>query len=406
MRGKQVSGFPSRQEVLTKLFEKLSIPDMRELVPLREAIGRVTAEKLYSVNTLPVCRVSGCDGIAVKSALFADGMPDYTAWQPGVEFQRADTGDDFPDVYDAVIMIEEVDLASDGRILAISPDIAVRAGDNVSVAGNTMQPGDLLIEENMPIRPTDLAALAIGGVSMVPVRKKPLVAFIPTGSELVPAGVAPYRGKNVDCNSLLAEATIRELGGEPLVFPIVPDIRSELRARLEEALSAADIVVVNAGTAKGEEDFNFGLLGNRGEMICHYVAAAPGRPLAMAVIDGKPVVNLPGPAMAAFFGMDWCLRAIISAYLHLPAYRKPAVQAVLMEDIHSTPHMAILCKMEVRRHGGRYEAYPVDFKKTRAGAYMGTNGMFVCDVGVSFLPAGTLLEVELLRGEEFIREVE
>ena len=190
-----------------------------ELIPLEESIGRITASELFSVNTLPVHRTSGCDGIAVKSELFKNGIPDYKAWREGVEFARADTGDDFDDQYDAVIMIEEVDLTPDGSVEFISGDINVNPGTNTTARGSSVAAGDFIIGADMPIRPSDLAALALGGCRMVPVRRKPRIAFIPTGTELIPPQMGPKRGQNIDTNSLLIRETLRALGAEPGHLP-------------------------------------------------------------------------------------------------------------------------------------------------------------------------------------------
>ncbi len=402
MRGKQFEGFFTRETVLENLFASIEIPEETELVPIADAVWRVTAKELRSVNALPVVRASTMDGVGVRSADFEGGIPDYKCWTEGVEYVRADTGDDFPDEYDTVIPIEEVDLDENGRIVFISEDVQVKKGDNVRQTGSSIDIGDLLIEENQIIRPVDLVCLAQGGIAMVPVRKKPVIAFIPTGSELVPAGVRPKRGENIDTNSLMIKNLLIKMGASPVLFPIVPDLKKELYERLDEALSMADIVVLNAGTAKGSEDFNWGILEGRGKLLSHYVAAAPGRPLATAVIDGKPVINLPGPPMAAFFAADWCLRAVIAKYLHIPPMKRPTVKAELMEDIKGTPAMATMCRIRLVKAGDGYQAYPVSTRKNKLPEAMRTNGLFVKDIGQERIEKGSVIEVELLRGIEFI----
>ena len=396
MRGKQFDGFLTREQVLEKLFAELKSNDKTEYIPLREAAGRITAEDLYSVNTLPVCRVSGCDGIAVRSADFVFGMPEYKKWKEGADYFRADTGDDFPDEYDAVIMIEEVDLDKKGRITYISEDLEVEAGQNVRPAGHILKEGDILVEKDRAIEEAELALLAAGGITMVPVRKKPKAAFIPTGSELIPAGSRPGRGDNIDTNSLMVEQMLKEMGAEPVIFPIVPDIQKELEQRLDEALSTADIVIINAGTAKGSEDFNFRMLDRRGKLLSHYVAAAPGRPLATAVVNGKPVINLPGPPMAAFFAMDWCVRALISRYLHIAVPKRPSVPAVLMSDLRSAPSMAVMTRIHLVKTCDGYEAWPMNPKKGSLAEALRANGIFIKEIGVETIEKGTIIDVELL----------
>ena len=403
MRGKKMDGFATREQVLTDLFTQWTPGDETELVPLDAAIGRVTARALYSVNTLPVHRTSGCDGIAVKSALFKNGIPDYKTWRDGDEFVRADTGDDFDDDYDAVIMIEEVDLTPDGSIKYMSEDIEVASGTNTTASGRSVASGDRIIDADMPIRPTDLAAIAMGGCRMVPVRKKPKVTFIPTGTELIPPQMSPKRGQNVDTNSLLIRETLRALGAEPIIFPIVPDDNALLEKTLDDALLAADIVVLNGGTARGGEDFNAALLERKGRLLHHYVAAAPGRPMAVGLIAGKPVVNLPGPTIAAFYGADWCLTAIVCRALHLPLPIKERVVCTLTQDMSTSPAMAMLCRMEVKKAADGYVAEPLSFFTGTMPSCLTSNAMYISPVGESKRRAGDRIEVELLRGREFIR---
>ena len=401
MRGRKMDGLPTREQVLRDFFAAWTPEESVEHVPLQDAAWRITAEPLFSVNTIPVVRASGSDGIAVRSADFASGMPDYTTWREGEDFVRADTGDDFDDRFDAVIAIEEVDLVGDGRIAFISPDVCVSSGSGVRKAGSTVRSGEKLIDADMPLRPVDLAALAMGGIAMVPVRKKPRVAFIPTGSELVPQGFAPRRGENVDANSIMVKNLLIKMGAQPLMFPIVRDEPEPLRQALHRALGSADIVIMNAGTAKGGEDFTFRLLGE-GRLIHHYVAAAPGRPLGLAVIDGKPVINLPGPTLGAFFGMDWCVRAAVYRFLHQPMPKRPTVKAVLTADLKTSPHMDNMCRIDIRRTASGYEATPLNFHAQGAPVCLASAGMYISPVGESFIAKGETIEVELLRGEEYI----
>ena len=187
------------------------------------------------------------------------------------------------------------------------------------------------------------------------------------------------------------------MGAEPLIFPITSDDPEALRRRLREALAMADLVILNAGTARGGEDFSVSLLEEEGKLIHHYVSAAPGRPMALAVIDGKPVINLPGPSLAAFFGMNWCVRAVINRFLHLPMQRRPRIRGVLMEDIRTNPNMAILCKLRVEAEDGEYRFYPLSFHSGTMPQCLTSSAMYVSDVGESLLEKGTVIEAELLR---------
>ena len=405
MGEKVMFGFPSREEALADFFKAWDVPDSAratELVPLDQALGRVTARDLASAVNLPVVRSSACDGIAVRSADFADGLPDTSDWKRGEDYVRADTGDDFSDRFDAVVMIEKAAIQEDGSVV-FDEDVKVEPGSSVRPCGSTIRQGDALMKAGLPIRATDLAALAVGGIAMVPVRRKPRVAFIPTGSELVPAGVRPRRGQMIDSNSLMVKALLESYGAEPVIFPLVHDDERALQEAFVEALATTDFVVLNGGSAVGSEDFNVRMIEARGTVVHHYIAAVPGRPLMMAVADGKPVVDLPGPTLAAYYGTQWCLQAVVARMLGVPAVKWPTVRAKLAVDVNGPVQMANIARMNlVREENGTLTAWPINGKATSMGTVMSSNAQRVSPIGEKHIDAGAEIEVELLRPMEYV----
>jgi len=392
----------TKAEVLSALLEKCPPQQQIEIVSISNAIYRVPAQNIYSCNTLPVHRVSMMDGIAVSSSFFKDGMPDTSHWVEGKEYARADTGDDFDDCYDAIIQIENVSFDELGR-LKLKEELVVKEGTCVKERGSTIKEGDCVLRAGMPIRPSDLAALAMGGIIGVAVLKKPVVAFIPTGSELIPSGIIPQRGQNIDSNSIMAKHMLVEMGAEPLCYPIVEDNPESIEIALEKSLKEADIIIINGGSSKGEEDFTRKVFKSKGEVLLHGVTAGPGRPMSLAVIEGKPVINLPGPALAAYYGLDWCIRGIVNQYLGLPMIKRQRITAVLNENMHCPKPISFLCKINVeKRSDGTYVATPVPFKAARIGMCLGTNGQFVSEIGEGDYKKGDAIEIELLCSEEFI----
>ena len=402
MRGRIRGDFPSREKALKDFFAEWEPKIEIEWVSISEALGRVTAKELRAINTLPVYRSSACDGIAVASSRFKKGVPDTSSWRLGREYERADTGDDFRDCYDAIIPIEEVDIAEDTSI-QISPDVPVKAGWNVRPKGDTLKSGDFVIKAGMIIRPMDLASFAASGITRIPVRKRPKVAFIPTGNELIPAGIRPKRGQNVDTNSILIETSLMQMGAEPIIFPIIKDDPEALEEALRQAVARADFVILNGGTARGDEDYNFQLLERKGKLIHHYIAAAPGRPMAFAAIEGKPVVNLPGPTIAAYFGLEWCINAVVARCLGIPVPKRPTISCILEKEIQTKSNMAIMCLMKLTKtKNGKYHAYPQVFFEQSLTETLASNGLYISDLGETGRKKGEILEVELLRGEEYI----
>ena len=386
----------SRKDALAILFEKWAVPTQTEVIPVTEALGRVPVGEYTARHSIPVVRSSAMDGVAVPSSRFADGMPDTTVWQRGVDYDRADTGDDFDDKFDSVIRIEDVTLLPSGGI-EIHEGVTVTPGMNVHGAGSSFREGTKLIDSGLPLRPCDLAALAMGGVLEVEVYKKPRIAFIPTGSELIPLGAPLHRGCNYDTNSLLVRLSLEEMGAEPVCYPIVRDDPEKLKEALHKALDEADIVIINGGSSKGDEDFNTRLLASEGKLLFHGVSAAPGRPMSMSIVNGKPVINMAGPALAAFYSLEWCIRAIVCRCLHLPVPEKQKIRGVLTKDFHGGSPIDFLCRCEVRRGENGYTITPLGRGQADLPATLRTNAMYISPIGDNNYAAGDELEVELLR---------
>lgn len=267
---------PTRQEALEKLLIIWTISAETEYVPLADCLDRISSKDIYAMHTIPQKRISAMDGYAVKSKNFADGTPDVSKWTMEVDFTPADTGDDFPDEYDTVIPVEQMHLGEDGK-LTLAEDFLFHMGSGSRPAGSIIQSGDLLIRQHTRITPELQTNLAVDGIRMVPVLKMPVVAFIPTGSELTSAGLEPQRGQNIECNSLLISAYLKKWGAKPICFPIVRDTPKLLQQAMEEALEFADIVILNGGSSKGTEDYTSRMMEQRASYFAHTVRTVPGR---------------------------------------------------------------------------------------------------------------------------------
>jgi molybdopterin molybdotransferase/putative molybdopterin biosynthesis protein len=393
---------PSREEIVQRTTDKWVVRRETEIIPVDEAVDRIPVTDVFSAVTLPVVRASGGDGVAVDSSRFADGLPDTSSWILGEDFVRADTGDDFDDAFDAVIMIEDVYIGGDGK-LTIHDGVEVTPGKNVRQAGSTINAGDPLIKAYLPLRPKDLAGLHMGGVRTVEVLKRPVVAYIPSGSELISPGTLLTRGKNIDANSVLVRETLLQLGAEPQCFSIVRDDEPSLDQALTEALHKADIVVISGGSSKGEEDCTATLLHRRGLVLCHGSQAVPGKPLCAAIVDGKPVVNMPGPFLAAYHGLEWCLNALVSHYLRQPKRQRQTVKATLTRELRGSDRVSMFNFVEVNRKndGSGFWATPLGIREVPLWRGIAANGQYMIKLN-EYLPEGGEIEVELLRGVECI----
>ncbi|MDR2770588.1 MAG: molybdopterin molybdotransferase MoeA [Clostridiales Family XIII bacterium] len=387
---------PTRREVIDIILNKWKPAPGRETLPVDAAIGRVAARDHLSRHDLPVVRASSMDGIGVDSSTFAAGAPDTSLWREGASYVRADTGDDFDDRFDAVIPIEAVRFPEGGGI-ALAEDLRVTPGMNVRPAGSSVRRGELLVAAGTRLRPFDLAALVLGGVTEAETLKKPIIAFIPTGSELVSQGSVPARGQTVDSNSALARHMLAEMGADPLCFPIVRDDREALRAAVRRARAEADIILLCGGSSKGGEDYNAQLIAEMGEGLFHWIASAPGRPTAAAMLDGVPLINMPGPPLAAYFVMDWCVRALIEHFLGTPKSARKTVRARLPEGLEATEGMEILRKLDLRESKESCEARVIEMRASSTVRSLTAPAQLVTDAGPQGREPGESVEIELLR---------
>ncbi|MBQ6585738.1 MAG: hypothetical protein IJH83_02895 [Coriobacteriales bacterium] len=304
----------NRDEAVRLLLSVCDFKPRTETVPVGEACGRVTAAPVTAQLDMPNCLTCNMDSVAVHWDDFKDGMPDTSGWQRGVQWEFANTGIGMPEGFDTAIVIEHVQLADD--LSSISFDAAPsRQYAGTSPAGNRMHAGDVLVPKDTLLTPLLVSLAASGNNATVQVYAKPVVAFLPTGNELVKPGGAVPRGKNIETNSLLAAAKIEAWGGICRVWDITPDDPVLIRKAVCEAAAQSDIVVLNAGSSKGSDDWNMEMLDEVGTVLYHQTTHGPGHHSSGAVVNGTPVVGISGPPGGVSFTMDFYLHPVMMRFL-------------------------------------------------------------------------------------------
>ncbi len=392
----------TRAQALNLMREHWAPAPEVETLPLAQCLDRVTAEDLVSVNTLPVVRASCFDGVAVRKTDFAHGLPDTSDWVKGRDFIRADTGDDFPDAFDAVIAIEDVVLEGEG--LRFAEDFTFDPKkQTVNPAGTIVKAGAPLVPARTRLTAELLASLAMGGVDWVKVLTPIKIAFLPTGSELIPVGKKPERGQNVETNGMMLSALLGRYGARVDCFPITKDDPATLEASLDRALTEYDMVLINGGSSRGEEDFNSSMLQRRASFFRHGVRAVPGRPMGFAVMNGKPVLNLPGPVVACHLAAHWCVSALIAHYYGIPAPQAPVVRAVLTQPMKKRPGFERIVRVSLEYDGETYRATPLARDDAGIpGLLFRTDGYVTVPLEAEAYEVGEQVIVELLRAPELI----
>ncbi len=266
--------------------------DRTEIVPLRLAVGRVTAEPLYAEYSVPQADIATFDGYAVRSADTLRAQDQRPL--PLESSAPINTGEILPPSFDAVVMVE--DTWDEGGVPWIRKSAA--PWQHVRHAGEDIRAGELVLPKGHQIRPFDTGALATYGITRLKVRSV-RVGIVPTGNDLVPLGVAPAPGQTIETNTLMAEAYLTRMGATCRRYGIVPDDPPLIRSALEKALAENDFVILSAGSSAGSRDYSSDVVGTLGEIIFHGIAVRPGKPVLLARVDGKPVLGMPGYPVAA-----------------------------------------------------------------------------------------------------------
>jgi molybdopterin molybdotransferase/putative molybdopterin biosynthesis protein len=252
------------------------------------------------------------------------------------------------------------------------------------------------------INPFQIGLLAAAGVKSVPVFIKPRVAYVPTGNELVKAGTVPKRGQNIETNSLMTKALLQKWQADMVELPIVRDQKSELETCLDMALEKADIVLLNGGSSMGAEDFVSDMLARRGDYCQHGVRAIPGVPVAAAFVNGKPVINLPGPPYATFCALDWCVKPLVFGWFSQPTPARVQIKAALDEGFQKRPDFEMIMRLAVRKNeDGSYSAHPILNTVRYPDAAKSWNALLVAPIGIDGYEAGAIIGAELLDTDGF-----
>jgi len=391
----------TRQEAKKILLERVSFKTRAEIVPVQEALGRVTARPVFASNSLPMYPVAAMDGIAVKAEkTFGASDQNPLVLQEIEDYLPVDTGDLLPEGFDAVIKIEEVQPLDKGCVEIIAP---VAPGQHVRPVGEDVVAGEIIVPAYHLLTPPDLGAILAGGATSVEVLAKPRVIVIPTGDELVPPGICPQTGQITEFNGAVLAAYLREWGADPVIHEIVKDRFDELRQALEESLEKADLVVINAGSSAGRDDYTARVLECLGEVLVHGIATRPGKPAILGLVQGKPVLGIPGYPVSAYLAMEWFARPLVCKYLHQPEPERQKIRARLGRRVVSELGSEEFVRMTVGYVKGRYVANPLSRGAGVTMSMVRADGLLVVPGDSLGYEEGREVEIELYRPERDIR---
>jgi len=389
-------------EALSKYLSALEgkIKPKFEEIPVDESLDRITSAAVYARLNSPHYNAAAMDGIAVK----ADGTINVSESNPvtlkdGHDFIFVNTGDHICAPYDAVIMAEDLIHSSEEHTVKI-----IKSASNmqhVRQIGENIREGELIIGEKHKIRPIDIGMLLSGGINRLEVYSIPKVAIFPTGSEIIdPSQLGeneiPKEGKIIESNSRMYEAQVKQAGGKGTRFAPIPDNSDILKDAITKATLDFDMVLINAGSSAGTEDFTVLALREIGEVIVHGIAMKPGKPVILAIVNNKPVIGTPGYPVSAYLSFETFAVPVLSILTGCAIKPKQKTEAVLSEQIVSSLKLREYIRVKLEHVNDKLTAFPLARNSSVAMSLVKADGFCVLDIGCENIEKGETVTIELI----------
>jgi putative molybdopterin biosynthesis protein len=391
-----------------------------EEIPLDEqAVARVLAESIWAKISSPHYHASAMDGFCVRSSDTngADTNLPMTLLCGEIKNNPAaaylDTGDPIPDWADAVLPIENVEPLEPNEQPAPNPRkpyaIRIRAAitpwSHIRPMGEDMVATQLVLPSGHRLRPFDLGAAAACGHASVKVARKPRVAILPTGTELVPAGTPVKSGEIIEFNSIVLAGQIREWGGVATRFPILPDDFQSICEAVRQAAKSHDLILLNAGSSAGSEDYSYRVIEELGRVFVHGIALRPGHPVIIGMVSSGdsnlsrlvPILGVPGYPVSAALTGEIFVEPVISHWLGCKPRKLLVEKAILTRKVTSPPGDDDYMRVVVGRVGERLLAAPLPRGSGVITSLVRADGLVIVPRGTQGYPAEAQVEVHLYR---------
>jgi len=404
-----------RDEAIARFQKHLKLEPLgRECVPLAAALNRVLADTVLADVDVPGFDRANVDGFAVQAAdtfgiteeqpllLFLNAEVLTPGIEPNYNVSSGTatiiaTGGMIPRGADAVVMVEHTELLTTPEGDRVAVRRAVFPGQFIAFAGTDVAKGETVLRAGQVLTSREIGVLGAIGLAEVTVYRRPKVAILATGNEIIAPGEPPRPGAVYDSNSAILGAAVEELGADPVLLGVIPDDDEALQAALRKALQY-DAVLLSGGTSKGAGDLSYRCVSRLTDpgVVAHGVALKPGKPICLAVSNGKPVVILPGFPTSAIFTFHEFVAPVLRYFAGQPQERKETVSATLPLRVNSERGRTEYLLVGLVHGAQGLSAYPVGKGSGAVTAFSHADGFIAIDQHTEMLEAGNPVSVQLI----------
>ena len=387
-----VALYKAREEYLAML-ESHGFAAKTEQIPVWDACNRVTARAVYAHICAPHYAASAMDGVAVNAKDTFGATETTPVTLRAGQFIVLDTGDPIPENCDAVIMVEDIVKNDDGTITIHD---AAAPWQHIRQIGEDICAGEMILPSYTIVSPSAIGAMIAGGVLEVEVIRKPRVGIIPTGDEIIPPCTDPKPGDILEFNGSIFSAMVRQWGAEATVYPIVPDKFDQIKAMVAKAAAECDLVILNAGSSAGREDFSARVIRELGEVLYHGIAMKPGKPAILGRVEDTPVLGVPGYPVSGIIVVEQLLKPLIDHWLKAPAQQPRYAKAILTRPVVSGLKYEEFVRVRMGYVGDKLMASPLSRGSGVVSSFMKADGILEVPQGLEGFEAGSEVNVRLL----------
>ena len=371
-----------------------------ERIRVQDSFGRITARAVYAHINAPHYACSAMDGIALwaRDSFGATETTPVTL-RPG-QFAEIDTGDPIPEGCDAVIMVEELVRNDDGSVTIHAP---AAPWQHIRQIGEDVCAGEMILPSFMAVTPAAIGAMIAGGVLELEVLAKPVVGVIPTGDEIVPPCADPRPGDILEFNSSIFSAMLSSWGAEAKTYPIVKDKYDQIRDMLQKAAEECDMVILNAGSSAGRDDYSAAAVREVGQVLYHGIAIKPGKPAILGCRGAVPILGVPGYPVSGIIVIDELLRPLIDLWYGRESDSGSRTRARLTRPVVSGLKYREYVRVRMGYVGDSLMASPLPRGSGVVSSFMKADGMLEVPQGTEGYTAGEEIRVRLLTDRQRLK---